>query len=61
MTYGTSIKLVGVQVIALNTSAGVDTGDMGEADVAELFGKTAGFKAGDPNITSNDDTPDDDF
>ena len=62
VTYGTSLKLVGVQVIALNTSAGVDTGDMDEASVADLFGKTAGFKAGDPNITSNDDTAtDDDF
>jgi len=62
VTYGTSLKLVGVQVIALNTSAGVDTGDMGEADVAELFGKTTGFKAGEPNITSNDETTtDDDF
>ena len=62
VTYGTSLKLVGVQVIALNTSAGVDTGDMGEADVAELFGKTTGFKAGEPNITSTDkDDPEDDF
>ena len=61
VTYGTSLKLVGVQVIALNTSAGVDTGDMDETDVAELFGKTTGFKAGDPNITSNDETTDDDF
>jgi len=34
---------------------------MGEADVAELFGKTTGFKAGEPNITSNDETTDDDF
>jgi len=62
VTYGTSLKLAGVQVIALNASAGVDTGDMDEASVADLFGKTAGFKAGDPNITSNDDTAtDDDF
>jgi len=60
VTYGTSLKLVGVQVIALNTSAGVDTGDMNETDVAELFGKTTGFKAGEPNITSNDETTDDD-
>ena len=62
ITYGTSLKLAGVQVIALNSSAGVDTGDMNETDVAALFGKTAGFKAGEPNITSNDETtPDDDF
>jgi len=59
ITYGTSLKLVGVQVIALNSSAGIDTGDMGETDVAELFGKTAGFKAGEPNITSATITTDD--
>ena len=62
VTYGTSLKLAGVQVIALNTSAGVDTGDMDETDVAALFGKTTGFKASEPNITSNDETTiDDDF
>ena len=61
VTYGTSLKLAGVQVIALNTSAGVDTGDLDDASVAELFGKTTGFKASEPNITSSTDTPDDDF
>ena len=59
---GSKVKLAGVQVIALNSSAGIDTGDMGETDIAELFGKTTGFKAGEPNITSNDETTtDDDF
>ena len=61
VTYGTSLKLAGVQVIALNTSAGVDTGDMDEADVAELFGKTEGFKVGEPNISNDAGEPDDDF
>jgi len=61
VTYGTSLKLAGVQVIALNTSAGVDTGDMDEAGIADLFGKTTGFKAGEPNITSTEETVDDDF
>ena len=63
VTYGTSLKLAGVQVIALNSSAGVDTGDMNETDVVALFGKTAGFKAGEPNITSNNEETivDDDF
>jgi hypothetical protein len=62
VTYGTSLKLAGIQVIALNTSAGVDTGDMDDASVAELFGKTAGFKASDPNVTpSADVVEDDDF
>jgi len=60
VTYGTSLKLAGVQVIALNTSAGVDTGDLDDASVAELFGKTAGFKASDPNVTPSVDTVDED-
>ena len=62
VTYGTSLKLVGVQIIALNSSAGVDTGDMDETDIAELFGKTTGFKTSEPNIISNNETTtDDDF
>ena len=61
VTYGTSLKLAGVQVIALNASAGVDTGDMDEAGIAELFGKTTGFKAGEPSVTANEETIDDDF
>ena len=58
VTYGTSLKLVGVQVVSCNGQAGVDTGDMAPEDVAELFGKTQGFKANDPNVTMNDE---DDF
>jgi hypothetical protein len=50
VTYGTSLKLVGIQLIALNSSAGVDVGDMGETEVAALFGQTKGFKANDPNV-----------
>jgi len=51
VTYGTSLKLVGVQLVSLNAAAGVDTGDMNVDDVAALFGKTEGFKAGEPNVT----------
>ena len=51
VTYGTSLKLVGVQLVSLNSGAGVDTGDMAAEDVAALFGKTEGFKAGDPSVT----------
>lgn len=62
VTYGTSLKLAGVQIIALNTSAGVDTGDLDDASVAELFGKTAGFKASDPVVTpAAEVAADDDF
>jgi len=60
VTYGSSLKLVGVQVIALNATAGVDTGDMSEVDVANLFGTTTGFKASAPNVTPIE-TTDDDF
>ena len=52
VTYGTTLKLVGVQVIALNSEAGIDTGDMNTEDVAALFGNTQGFKASEPNVTA---------
>lgn len=62
VTYGTSLKLVGVQLVSVSGSAGVDTGDMPPEQVADLFGKTAGFKVSDPNVTpSASDDEDDDF
>ena len=51
VTYGTSLKCVGVQVVSLNSEAGVDTGDMNTEDVAALFGKTKGYIAAEPNVT----------
>ena len=63
-TYGTSLKLSGIQIVSIQTGAGVDTGDLDEDGVAELFGKTQGFKADDPNVTPSEDEapiPDDDF
>ena len=60
--YGTSLKLVGVQLVSLNSGAGVDTGDMAAEDVAALFGKTVeGFKANDPAVTVIPGTDEDDF
>ena len=50
VSYGTSLKLSGVQVITVKGGAGIDTGDLDESGVAELFGKTNGFKAGEPNV-----------
>ena len=44
VTYGSSLKLLGVQVIAIKEGAGVDTETMDDADVADLFGKTEGFR-----------------
>ena len=61
VTYGTSHKLVGVQLVSLNTTAGVDTGDMSAENVAALFGKTEGFKAGEPNVTPTETETEDDF
>lgn len=61
ITYGTSLKLVGVQLVSLNTSAGVDTGDMSPENVAALFGKTEGFKASEPNVTPTETETEDDF
>ena len=59
VTYGTSLKLVGIQVVALSGAAGVDTGDLDETEVAALFGQTKGFKAQEPNVTPATDTDDD--
>ena len=65
VTYGTSLKLSGVQIVAIQSEVGVDAGDLDEAGAAELFGNTAGFKTSEPNVTP-DTTPssvelDDDF
>ena len=62
VTYGTSLKLSGVQIVSIQSGAGVDTGDLDEGGVAELFGKTQGFKADDPNVTPSEEVAiDDDF
>ena len=49
-TYGTSLKLSGVQVVSVKGQAGIDAGDLNEDEIAGLFGKTKGFKSGDPNV-----------
>lgn len=61
VTYGTSLKLVGVQLVSLASGAGVDTGDMSTEDVAALFGTTQGFKASEPSVTVIPDDMSDDF
>ena len=58
VTYGSSLKLVGVQVVSVKGNAGVDTGDLDATEVAELFGTTAGFKTSDPNVTPTPDVND---
>ena len=54
VTYGTSLKLKGIQVVSLSSAAGVDVGDMSTEDVAELFGNTAGFKVSEPNVIASE-------
>ena len=63
VTYGSSLKLVGVQIITVKGEAGVDTGDLDANEVAELFGRTSGFKTSDPNVTvtADDTTEEEDF
>ena len=59
VTYGTSLKIVGIQVVALNGAAGIDTGDLDQTEVAALFGQTQGFKTSEPNVTTTADIDDD--
>ena len=61
VTYGTSLKLVGIQLVTIKGGAGVDTGDLGETEVAALFGQTKGFKASEPNVTATPAVEVDDF
>ena len=62
VTYGSSLKLVGVQVVSVKGNAGVDTGDLDADAVAELFGTTSGFKQSDPNVTpTTNDEEEEDF
>lgn len=65
VTYGTSLKLVGVQVVELGGGgAGIDRSDLGDTEVAALFGQTDGFKASavppTPSVVE-DVVEDDDF
>lgn len=60
VTYGTSLKLKGIQIISLSNGAGIsDAGDLTKEDVASLFGKTQGFKADEPNVTISVEATDD--
>ena len=59
---GTSLKLKAIQVVSLNTGAGViDSGDMNAEEAAALFGETKGFKTSEPNPEADPDTVDEDF
>ena len=59
VTYGSSLKLVGIQVVKLNSdAAGVDSSEMDESEVAELFGKTKGFTTAKAADSPNDQEED---
>ena len=56
VTYGSSLKLVGVQVVKLNTEAGVKEDDLSTEQVADLFGKTEGYLSTDaPTVATTDE------
>ena len=66
VTYGTSLKLRGVQIITVNSKAGVDTGELSDEDVRTMFGTCEGYKTSEPNPKLVDTAPcseqtDDDF
>ena len=61
VTYGTSLKIAGLQVVSCKGSGGVDSGDLDESSAAELFGKCKGFKLDTPNPVKTTSTTDDDF
>ena len=64
VTYGTSLKLLGVQVVELGGEAGVSAADhFTSEDVAEIFGNTDGFKVSEFTVVPVEETvdPDDDF
>ena len=59
---GTSLKLKAIQLISLNTGAGVvDEGDMTPEAAVDLFGTTKGFKVSEPNVEAADTEEDEDF
>jgi len=65
VTYGSSLKLLGVQIVAVGEGAAVDTDSMDEADVADMFGKTSGFVATatgrNPETETIDEQEEEDF
>jgi hypothetical protein len=60
ITYGSSLKLLGVQVIELGAEAGVSS-ESADSDVSNLFDKVEGFKADSVEPSTQTATVDDDF
>ena len=61
VTYGTSLKLVGVQVVELGGSTAGGEAELSESAVADLFGNTEGFKASEFTAASDTVEEEDDF
>tara|TARA_Y100001963_G_scaffold156333_1_gene249649 strand:- start:2772 stop:3347 length:576 start_codon:yes stop_codon:yes gene_type:complete len=48
---GTTLKVLGVQIIELSTGSGaVDSGDLSVDDVNQIFGTTEGYKQSSPSV-----------
>ncbi len=57
---GTSLKLKAIQLVSLNTGAGVvDDGDMTPEAAVDLFGTSKGFKVSEPNVEADSSTDED--
>jgi|TARA_B100000085_G_C18452479_1_gene475469 hypothetical protein len=55
---GTTIKVLGVQIIELVTGSGAtDSGNLTVDDIKDMFGTADGFKADSPAVTKADATP----
>lgn len=60
VTYGTSLKLKGVQIVELGGSAAGGEAELSATAAAELFGKSEGFRAADVAAVADTSEPDDD-
>ena len=58
VTYGTKVKLQGIQVVSLSTKAGIDIGDSIE-EIAGVFGTTKGYKTNEPSVVAPPSEEDD--
>lgn len=54
---GTSMRVIGVQIVKLVTAGGaVDSGELSADDVAGMFGSTDGYKQSEPAVRQDDST-----
>lgn len=53
VTIGTSLKLVSIQVVSLNSGSAVDSGPIAHEEAAALFGRIDGFRMDEANVRAN--------